>query len=58
VSAIDRRLATLCFSDMTLVITIRCQKSESIVRESNEIFTRAEIDAQAFVKQEKTCRAQ
>jgi hypothetical protein len=54
VSAIDRRLATLCFNDMTLVITLRCRKSESIANESNEIFTLADIDARASIQQEKS----
>ena len=54
--ATDRRLATLCFSDMTIVITIGCRKSESVANESNEIFTRAEIDARTSIKKEKFAR--
>jgi hypothetical protein len=52
----DRRLATLCFSDMTIVITKRCRKSESIANESNEIFTREEIDARICVEKKKFAR--
>jgi hypothetical protein len=48
--ATDRRLATLCFSDMTIVITMDCRKSESVTNESNEIFTREEIDARIRVE--------
>jgi hypothetical protein len=44
----------LCFSDMTLIITMRCRRSEGIVHESNEIFTRAEINARTSIKQEKS----
>jgi hypothetical protein len=50
----DRRLATLCFSDMTVVITMRCRKSERVVNESNEIFTHAETNARASVQQKKS----
>ena len=54
--ATDRRLAALCFSDMTVVITMRCRKSESVANESNEIFTREEIDARTPVEKEKFAR--
>jgi hypothetical protein len=54
--ATDRRLATLCFSDMTIVITMGCRKSESVANESNEIFTREEIDARICVEKKKICQ--
>jgi len=34
---------------MTLIITKRCRKSESIANESNGIFTREEIDARTSI---------
>jgi hypothetical protein len=39
---------------MTVVITMRCRKSERVVNESNGIFTRATIDALTAVEQEKS----
>jgi hypothetical protein len=51
--AMARRLATLCFSDMTIVITMSCRKSESVANESNEIFTHEEIDARICVEKKK-----
>jgi hypothetical protein len=41
---------------MTVVITMGCRKSESIANESNEIFTREEIDARTFIEKEKFAR--